>query len=90
MTITIRATYENGVLRLPHPLDLPEHTLVEVQVQRACEHGQLTPAQFSNAERARRAQIVQRLRGLWSEREEAAFGETRQELWAQWQPHSLV
>ncbi len=90
MTITITATYANGVLRLPHPLDLPEHTLVEIQVQRAFEQGQLTPAQFSEAERARRAQIVQRLRGLWSEPEEAAFEETRQELWAQWQPRSLA
>lgn len=32
MTLTLTAIYENGVLRLPHPLPLPENTPVEIQV----------------------------------------------------------
>ena len=35
MTITLIATYENGVLRLPKPLDLPEHTQVQVRIEPA-------------------------------------------------------
>jgi len=30
---TLIATYENGVLRLPHRLDLPEHTRVQVHIE---------------------------------------------------------
>ena len=32
-TATLIATYEDGVLRLPHLLDLPEHTQVRIQIQ---------------------------------------------------------
>ena len=33
--ITLIAVYEDGVLRLPRALDLPEHTEVRVQIERA-------------------------------------------------------
>ena len=33
MTITLIATYENGVLRLPHRLDLPENSRVQVRIE---------------------------------------------------------
>ncbi len=33
IAITLIATYEHGVLRLPHSLDLPEHTQVRVQIE---------------------------------------------------------
>jgi predicted DNA-binding antitoxin AbrB/MazE fold protein len=32
MTITVEATYENGVLKLAQPLPLKEHTTVEVTI----------------------------------------------------------
>ncbi len=35
MTITLIATYENGVLRLPRRLDLPERTQVQVRIEPA-------------------------------------------------------
>lgn len=34
MSQTIPAIYENGVLRLLTPLELPEHTAVEIQIVR--------------------------------------------------------
>ena len=33
MSITLIATYENGTLRLPHALNLPEHSKVRVQIE---------------------------------------------------------
>jgi predicted DNA-binding antitoxin AbrB/MazE fold protein len=33
MTVTLIATYENGVLHLPQPLDLPENTQVQVRIE---------------------------------------------------------
>lgn len=33
MTITLVATYENGVLRLSQRLDLPDHTQVQVHIE---------------------------------------------------------
>ena len=45
MTITLIATYENGVLWLPHRLDLPEHARVKVEIERLPESaGQATDA----------------------------------------------
>ena len=50
MTIKVPAIYENGVLRLLHPLALPEHTHVQVQIQTspaleaATEHRQAVSA----------------------------------------------
>lgn len=32
---TLIATYENGVLRLPHRLNLPDHTQVQVHIESA-------------------------------------------------------
>jgi predicted DNA-binding antitoxin AbrB/MazE fold protein len=33
MTLTVEATYENGVLKPAQPLPIPEHTKVQVTVQ---------------------------------------------------------
>ncbi|MBN1934174.1 MAG: antitoxin family protein [Anaerolineae bacterium] len=90
MTITTTATYENGTLRLSHPLDLPEHTRVEIQIQPAVQVEPVRPALFSPDEQARRVQVVQRLRGLWSAQDQVAFEQTRRELWAQWQSRDLA
>lgn len=51
---------------------------------------QLTPASFSEKDRARRLRIVRRLYGIWSEDDEVAFRRMRRELWSQWQPHSFA
>jgi predicted DNA-binding antitoxin AbrB/MazE fold protein len=49
MTGTVQAVYENGVLRLLQPLDLPEHGRVIVTI--ACDgHGTLTAAVPSTSE----------------------------------------
>ncbi|MEA3309643.1 MAG: antitoxin family protein [Chloroflexota bacterium] len=37
MTINLVATYENGKLRLPHLLDLPDHTRVSVEIKSLSE-----------------------------------------------------
>jgi predicted DNA-binding antitoxin AbrB/MazE fold protein len=37
MAITLIATYENGILRLPGSLNLPEHTRVKVQIESLAE-----------------------------------------------------
>jgi predicted DNA-binding antitoxin AbrB/MazE fold protein len=35
MTLTVEATYENGVLKLAKPLPVKEHTKVQITVQAA-------------------------------------------------------
>jgi hypothetical protein len=50
---------------------------------------QLVPANLAEEERARRLHIVRQLYGIWSEKDETAFQTLREELWSQWQPHSL-
>lgn len=42
MTITVDATYENGALKLEHPLPLKEHERVRVMVQSALSLAQQT------------------------------------------------
>jgi predicted DNA-binding antitoxin AbrB/MazE fold protein len=37
MTIDVDAVYENGILTLKHPVDLPENTQVHVTIQTAAE-----------------------------------------------------
>jgi len=45
---------------------------------------------LSEEERERRLQIVHRLQGIWSEDDEAAFRQVREELWSQWQPRRFA
>lgn len=47
-------------------------------------------AAFSKEEIARRLRIVRCLYGIWSEADESAFRQTRQEVWSQWQPRSFA
>ena len=49
-----------------------------------------TPAPLSKEERARRLRIVRRLQGIWSEDDEKAFRQAREELWSQWQPRNFA
>ena len=49
----------------------------------------LTPADFSVEERARRLSIVRKLYGLWSDEDEGTFQTLRQEIWSQWQTRDL-
>jgi len=42
MTTTVRAVYQNGVLRLAQPLPLAEGTSVDVSVTPAPEHDEIT------------------------------------------------
>jgi predicted DNA-binding antitoxin AbrB/MazE fold protein len=42
MTVTVPAVYENGVLRLLRPVDLPEHAEVEVTIAPVEESAQTT------------------------------------------------
>jgi hypothetical protein len=37
MAITLIATYENGFLRLPRRLNLPDHTPVQIQIEAPVE-----------------------------------------------------
>ncbi len=41
MTKTIHAIYEKGVFRPPEPVDLPEHTAVEVEIREVKEEPKL-------------------------------------------------
>jgi hypothetical protein len=50
----------------------------------------LEPAPLSKEERAHRLRIVRRLQGIWSEDDEKAFRQAREELWSQWQPRSFA
>ena len=45
---------------------------------------------LSEKERTRRLHIVRCLQGIWSEQDEAAFMETRNKLWSQWQPRNFA
>jgi hypothetical protein len=49
----------------------------------------LTPAGFSEEERARRLSIVRKLYGIWSEKDESNFQALRQEIWSGWQTRDL-
>lgn len=49
-----------------------------------------TPAVFSEEELARRLRIVRRLYRIWSEADESAFRQMRQEVWSQWQPRHFA
>ena len=49
----------------------------------------LTPADFSAEERARRLSIVRKLYGIWSEEDESAFHALRKEIWSRWQARDL-
>ena len=62
------------------------------RVRSSADGGEVTlkATALSSDERARRLQIVQRLYGLWSQEDEAAFERTRQELWSQWQPRNFA
>jgi hypothetical protein len=50
---------------------------------------ELTPANFSSEERARRLSIVRRLYGIWSEEQETAFQALRCEIESRWQTRDL-
>ena len=50
---------------------------------------ELTPAEFSAEERARRLRIVRRLYGIWSKDQEDAFQSLRDEIWSRWQTRDL-
>lgn len=50
--MTVRAIYENGVIRLTKPLDLPDNTAVEVEITAIGEEEQET---LNRRERARKA-----------------------------------
>ena len=54
------------------------------------QRAHLAPAVFPAEELARRLRIVRRLYGIWSEADESAFRQTRQEVWSQWQPRSFA
>jgi predicted DNA-binding antitoxin AbrB/MazE fold protein len=65
MNETTRAIYENGVLWLLEPLDLPEHTRVRVSVQPERNIDELPPVERREALRA-----ILRAAGLVAEREQ--------------------
>lgn len=46
MTVIVEATYENGVFKPVHPLDLPEGTQVALMVTTSDEQTQTSPADF--------------------------------------------
>ena len=52
MGATISAIYENGVLRLLEPLNVPEHTRVEIIVQPQVDIDDLPPMERREAMRA--------------------------------------
>ena len=58
-------------------------------VERTRKKPVLEPANFSEEEQARRQAILDRLWGLWSEEDEKAFLEMREEMNKSWQPRSF-
>jgi hypothetical protein len=47
----------------------------------------LVPRSLPPAEAERRRAIVQKLTGIWTAEDEAAYRKYRREMWATWKPH---
>ncbi len=49
----------------------------------------LRPIELEAEERARILEVLDNLRGIWTEEDEAEFRRAREEMWKSWAPRSL-